>query len=100
MTVYSEDGRGRGNGMESMAHTRYIYTRHDTKTLPVDWDASMNWDAFEAACRESGFDPEDEEIGAGYLTEPWNGHDAGALILSGCTVEGFPFVVFGERRRV
>ena len=75
------------------AFTRYTYGAAPD-SLPVDWtgelDVPTRWDEIVSS---AGFDPDDEEVGIGYLTENWNGHDAGALVVSGATVTGHPFAV-------
>lgn len=41
----------------------------------------------------AGFDPDDEEITVVELAEDWEGHPAGSLVVTGCTVEGHPFAI-------
>jgi hypothetical protein len=60
----------------------------------VDWGGYRpDWPALVTA---AGMDPEDDEVVVGTLTEAWNGHPAGAAVVSGLTVAGFPFAVGTE----
>lgn len=49
-----------------------------------DWDATVS---------STGENPEDEEISICRLTDDWNNHPKGSLIVTGLTVEGHPFYV-------
>lgn len=70
------------------------FRRYEYGNCPdlVPVEPALNWD--EAAVIAAGFDPEDEEVTCCRLTEKWNGHDKGSLIVSGLTITGYPFVVF------
>jgi len=73
---------------------RYRYsTRPDE--LPVDWDAEPSFTM--AEIEEAGFltpgGDVDNEAGIGRLTRDWNGHRAGARVISGLTSTGHPFAV-------
>jgi len=80
------------------------YTYFVPSELPVTFDDDAMWrlnpDGMRRAqtltdeeWQAAGFDPEVEEAGIGMLTEAWNGHPVGAIVLSGLTVEGHPFAV-------
>ena len=95
--MYAENGRV-VSGVRSLREVagagefaRYTYS--DPDVLPVNWDDGIDGQGFVLAALAAGFDPNDEETGAGRLTEEWNGHAAGALVVSGLTVEGHPFAV-------
>lgn len=59
--------------------------------IPVNWDD--NGGNFKGYCKAAGFDPEDEDNGIGRLTENWNGHKKGSVVVSGLTVQGHSFAV-------
>lgn len=67
------------------------YTYSDPSFLPVDFDGYLP--GYDAYCKAAGFDPEDDEVNVGMLTEEWNGHPAGSVVVSGLTTEGHPFAV-------
>jgi hypothetical protein len=86
---------------------RYVYNQ--PHSLPVTWDDDEMWRRWPATIRAgqdltddewraAGFEPDDEEAGFGALTDDWNGHKAGALVVSGLTVEGHPFAVEDAER--
>lgn len=54
-------------------------------------DYSGNYDA--GAVRAAGFDPKDDEITLCQLAADWNGHPAGARVITECTCEGHSFAV-------
>ena len=68
---------------------RYTYTRPEL--LPTDWDADRY--LTDAEFKAAGFDPKDEETGTGTLASDWNGHKAGAAVISEMTCEGHSFAV-------
>lgn len=75
-----------------MKLTSYTYQNPDT--LPVEWDDGFSLQQItDEDVQAAGFDPNDEELNSGTLTEEWNGHPAGSVVLSGATVEGHPFAV-------
>jgi hypothetical protein len=57
----------------------------------VDWSCGRSDRA--EVITAAGMDPADEELVVGVLLEAWNGHPAGAVVVSGLTVAGFPFAV-------
>ena len=59
--------------------------------LPVNWEAEPF--VSEDLVRRAGFGPSDHELGFGELVESWNGNRKGAIIISGCTIEGYPFAI-------
>jgi len=65
--------------------------RFATKPELVPLGGERSWD--EQAVRAAGFDPEDEDVVCCELTEEWEGHPAGSLVVTGCTIEGYPFAV-------
>jgi hypothetical protein len=95
--VFDADGRA-VPGVRSLrevtgtaAYARYVYgpgaerpAAEEAATIGLDVDA---------AARAAGFDPEDPDLWVGRLTEEWDGHAAGALVVSGLAVEGHPFAV-------
>lgn len=77
-----------------MDFTRYVYTTgRDAVIYLVDWGTEPDVQDWDEMVTAAGFDPEDEEVGCGLLLESWNGHPAGAVIISGLTVTGHPFAV-------
>ena len=78
----------------ALTFRRYTYANPDQ--LPVGQDGFLGDHEWDDVCASAGFDPADDEVGTGNLTAAWNGHPAGALVVSGCTVEGHPFAVSNE----
>ena len=76
-----------------MRFLRYVYTRPDALPLDEENPPAVGGEDFVAACEAAGFDPDDEEITACRLAAAWNGHPAGAVVITGLTVEGHPFAV-------
>lgn len=52
---------------------------------PAPWDDDL--------VRAAGFDPGDDEVTISQLAEPWERHPAGALVVVGLTLPGYPFAV-------
>jgi hypothetical protein len=67
-------------------------------------DSAVLWDVVTAEygdvkddVRSAGFDPDDEDTKVGILEVEWNGHPAGALVISSRAREtGGPFLVSRE----
>lgn len=82
---------------QTFTFKQYTWTSFDAANMASD---AVNWDAYpmdwEALVTAAGMDPDDDEIGVGTLTEAWNGHPEGALIVSGLTTAGYPFAVSVE----
>ena len=74
--------------MDIFAH----YTYGDSpELLPLeDYSGGSAYDELVAS---AGFDPEDAEIVVCQLAANWNGHRAGAVVITGLTAEGHPFAV-------
>lgn len=75
---------------------RYTYTSFDAGQVGeiVEWDSyPTDW---QEQATIAGFDPDDDELGMGTLQQEWNGHPAGALVVSGLTTAGYPFAVSNE----
>lgn len=58
--------------------------------IPVDFD--IGW-VDEVTISSAGFNPNDEELVIGELTEEWDHNPTGSLVISGLSVEGHPFTV-------
>jgi hypothetical protein len=58
------------------------YTSRDLTCVPVDWTSKpeLRWDDVSLA---TGFDPRGNEVSWGQLSASWNGHPAGAAVLTG-----------------
>lgn len=76
---------------------QYTWTAFDAEHMAAD---AVDWDSYPSTWEEiviaAGMDPSDGEIGVGTLTEAWNGHPTGALIVSSLTTAGYPFAVSVE----
>lgn len=68
------------------------YTYANPEALPLE-DSSVGDFPDDALLASLGFDPNDEELTISELAEAWNGHKAGARVISGIFVEGAPFAV-------
>lgn len=60
--------------------------------LPIG-PSDVDQEVWDAACRQCGVNPEDEEISVCRLTHDWMGHPKGSLVVVGMTVTGHPFWV-------
>ena len=77
---------------QDMKFTTYTY--QNPAPLPVEWDDGFSLQQIaDEDVQAAGFGPDDEELNSGTLTEAWNGHPAGSVVLSGATVEGHPFAL-------
>jgi hypothetical protein len=73
--------------------TRYKFSTNPSLVPLTDAPAlqpDLDSDIIVAA---ADFDPDDEEITIEALSEDWNGHQAGDLVVHGMTVDGHPFAV-------
>lgn len=70
-----------------------LYTWQDPELLPVNWDAEPAGLDWATVCEAAGFSPDDEETGWAILEEEWNGHPAGAIVVTEATTEGHQFAV-------
>lgn len=73
-----------------MKFKHYTYG-NNPESLPLDCEGYI--EGYEEICIAAGFNPEDEETNACTLTEDWNGHPAGSIVVTGPTVTGHPFAV-------
>lgn len=77
-----------------MDFTHYTYTGNTTlPTIEGQYETSD----YDALVKAAGEDPNDEEISLTLLSEPWEGHPAGALVVTGLSLEGHPFHVSAQR---
>ena len=67
---------------------RYVYG-NNPELLPLSEDSF--WD--EKKIIEAGFNPDDDEIICCELTEDWNDHATGSIVVTGFTVTGHSFAV-------
>ena len=68
------------------------YTYSNPELLPVQ-ELSQEVDFEDVITKTDYFSTEDEEVGLGELSEDWNGHKAGAIVISGLTTPGSVFFV-------
>lgn len=84
-------------GAEAAANWRRIgpkVTRYEFGNTPGLVPIGADWrDCDDATIVSAGFDPDDPELTSTELTDDWNGHLRGALVLAGLTVEGHPFAI-------
>lgn len=73
-----------------MKFRHYTYG-NNPGTLPLDCDGYI--EGYDEICTAAGFNPEDEEVNVCTLTEDWNNHPAGSIVVTGLTTAGHPFAV-------
>jgi hypothetical protein len=69
----------------------FRYRYHSPIDVSLDDGNSWEWDDEEI--KSAGFDLNDEEISLCRLAQDWNGHPRGARVVTGLTVQGYPFAV-------
>lgn len=74
------------------------YTSNAVGDPEVLWNVvTSDYDDVKDAIRSAGFDPGDPEIKLGILEIAWNGHPAGALVVTSRTRKlGQPFLISQE----
>jgi hypothetical protein len=80
----------------ALTFKRYTYAAGSAAGLPITWDNNVGEHDWDEVCTAAGFDPSDDETGTGTLDTPWEGHPAGALVISGLMQEGDPFAISNE----
>jgi len=73
-----------------MKFKKYIYNQPEL--LPLSEPFYL--ENYDEIVTDAGFNPQDEEVIMCELTEDWNDHSVGSLVITGLTVTGHPFTIF------
>lgn len=73
-----------------MKFKKYVYG-NNPEMLPIDCDGYI--EGYDEYCIEAGFNPDDEEVNVCTLSDDWNGHKKGSIIVTDIMVQGSEFAI-------